>query len=88
MQELIAHTHSLTDERGNLLTFSYALLTEYTDDRITHYGIGVHSSEGDSICLPGLSVDRSAVEHLLEQVALAGLSPTHLPEVVEDWLGQ
>ena len=88
MQELITHAQSLTDERGNRLTFSYALLTERTDDGVVHYGIGIQSSMGDSIRLPRLSVDRSAAEHLLEQAAQAALSPTHLPEVVEDWLGQ
>lgn len=88
MQELIAHTRQLTDEQGNPLTFRYTLLENHTQEGDIDYGIGIDSSLGNQICLPHLSVDRGAVESLLALAAHLTLSPTHLPDVVEDWLGQ
>ncbi len=88
MQELKTQTRHLTDEQGEPLTFSYTLLTERSIDGLTHYGIGIHSSGGDSVRLPRLGIDRAAVELLLERVAQAALSPHHLHDVVQDWLGQ
>ena len=88
MQELIARTRQLTDEQGNPLAFRYTLLESGTQEGDIDYGIGIDSSLGNQIRLPHLSIDRGAVEALLEQCARLTLSPTHLPEVVQDWLGQ
>ena len=88
MQELIANTRQLTDEHGTPLTFRYLLLETRTQDGGFDYGIGIDSSRSDHIRLPHLSVDRESVERLLALAERLTLSPTHLPEVVEDWLGQ
>lgn len=88
MQELITHTRHLTDERGEPLTFRYTLLESRTQEGDIDYGIGIDSSRDDQIRLPHLSVDRAVVEGLLTLAIRLELSPTHLPEVVEDWLGQ
>lgn len=88
MQELTAYTRKLTDEQGNPLTFHYTLLESRTRDEITDYGIGIDSSRGDQVCFPHLSVDRGAVETLLALAERLTLSPAHLPDVVQDWLGQ
>ena len=88
MQELIAHTRQLADAHGNPLTFRYTLLETRTQEGCPDYGIGIDSSQGDQIHLPHLSVDRESVEGLLALAERLTLSPAHLPEVVEDWLGQ
>ena len=88
MQELIAHTRQLTDEQGHPLTFRYTLLETRTREGVADYGIGIDSSQGDQIRLPHLSVDRASVETLLALAERLTLSPAHLPDVVEDWLGQ
>lgn len=88
MQELTAQLRHVTNEQGEPLTFSYTLLAEVSSDGFTHYGIGIQSSAGDCTCLSRLTVDRAEAEKLLELAVEAVLSPHHLTDVVEDWLGQ
>ena len=80
-------TQHLNDEEGLPLTFRYKLLA-HTQNVGTQYGIEIESSRGDRDSLPNLSEDRQAVEELLALAARLSLSPTHLRDVAEDWLGQ
>ena len=88
MQELTVQTKQIIDTQGTPLSFTYILLESRTKDGDADYGIGIDSSRGESIRLPYLSPDRAAVEGLLELAARLTLSPVHLPDVAEDWLGQ
>ena len=87
MMEQDTITQHLNDEEGLPLTFRYKLLA-HTQEEGMQYGIAIESSRGDRDSLPDLSGNRQAVEELLALAARLSLSPTHLRDVAEDWLGQ
>ena len=80
-------TRHLTDEEGAPLTYRYSIL-ERVGEYGLEYGIEIENSRGDRDSLPGLSTDRQAVEEFLALAAQLFLSPTHLRDVAQDWLGQ
>jgi hypothetical protein len=50
------------------------------------YGVKVDMGE-ESAARPHLTVSRSAVGRLLEQMARCGVTPVAVDDVVDDWLG-
>lgn len=88
MQELYIDERTCQDEVGTMHRFQYFLLAdELFCDNIpyTDYGIMVRSNT-QQVSIPHITVDRNRITDLLALLCSQAVSPTHLQDVIDDWL--
>ena len=89
MQELCTSECTCRDEAGTTHTFQYILLAEdtvYEQETYRDYGIMIRSSATEQVCVPHITTDYDRIIALLMLLKTHKVSPTHLHDVIADWL--
>jgi len=89
MQEQLISTQTCSDEQGNIHTFRYYLLTEevpFGAFHCEHYGVRVDGTKGESAAVRSVTTSRSRLDGLLSLLTRCRVSPSHLDDIVRDWL--
>lgn len=89
MMEIKIASRSLTDERGQVRTFHYVLLTDFMEtDRfaLEDYGVQITEEGGETSAIRGITVSAQRIDELMTLLVEHRVGPTALQDVVADWL--
>ena len=89
MQEQLIHTQTVSDEQGKVHTFHYYLLTDQFrvgSFACENYGVKIEQVGGESASVPGMTRNQTRANQLTDLLANHCVSPTHLFDVIEDFL--
>lgn len=89
MMETAISSRTCTDETGESHTFHYYLLSqEILADHFScdDYGVKIVGSDGTSVSIPGITPNYARIMELLDLLTEHVVTPTNLPEIIEDWL--
>ncbi|MBO5340925.1 MAG: hypothetical protein J6A62_08010 [Oscillospiraceae bacterium] len=89
MMETAISSRTCTDETGESHTFHYYLLSqEILADHFSceNYGVKIVSSDGTHASVPGITPSQTRIMALLELLIEHVVTPTNLPDIIEDWL--
>lgn len=87
--ELTIASRTITDEKGVLRQFRYALLIDPISSGCffcENYGVLISEANGDQASIPGITSSAARIDELMTLLIEHSVSPTTLADVVADWL--
>ena len=87
--ELTIASRTITDEKGVLRQFRYALLIDELSSGCffcENYGVLISETNGDNASIPGITSSAARIDELMTLLIKHNVSPTSLADVVADWL--
>lgn len=87
--ELTIASRTITDEKGILRQFRYALLIDELSSGCffcENYGVLISETNGDNASIPGITSSAARIDELMTLLIKHNVSPTALTDVVADWL--
>ena len=85
-EELVVKRYSCAKASGPL-TLEYYLLVSPLAEDLEIYGVKIgERRSGTAASTPGLTASSRRILHLIDLLSKGTVTPTSLPDIVEDWL--
>ena len=91
MKELLVDSRTIQGEQGAAYLFDYYVLVDQMEVRegfaCESYGVKIAPSGlGDGCAIPNITTSVSKIDALMENLTKYQVTPTTLPDVVQDWM--
>lgn len=87
MREELVVKHYFCTKTAGLLALEYYLLISPLAEELEIYGVKiVERRSGTAASAPRLTTSSRRILHLIDLLSKGAVTPTSLPDIVEDWL--